>query len=207
VVTFGAVSFFHTAGLNAQPLHKSRTLYEVKWKGWQAQRAGWHFHGAYIKDGLLQVRGTTAAIAPYQIHTANYAVEAKIKLDSTSDSPNSFGVLFRSTTTDPDLQGSNVQAMVGGIIQLTLNGDTTSWAAFHSADNNVQMYKPNTEYDPGYSWHTYRVEVRNNSIRLFVDGRQATELKNFSTLFSGTRIGLYTAHSGTEVGTFKVTSL
>lgn len=51
-----------------------------------------------------------------------------------------------------------------------------------------------SDYDPGTDSHTYRVEVRGNRIRLFVDGQLAAHAKS-NPFLGNPRVGIYTIES------------
>lgn len=136
------------------------------------------------------------------------AVQARIKLaawtHSDSSENNLFGILFRGAdqgAADP------ATGLVGGVARGFLGCDGLySWAGIATADTDTEVRKETSRYRPDRGWHTYRLEVRGNQMRLLVDGklRNAITSKRFA---DQTAVGLYALAATIQIQAFRVIAL
>lgn len=137
--------------------------------------------------------------APYLVQGTNdYAVEAKIQVSSTnvhSYYP-CFGITVRGNPVGDSWQGYYVG--VGCNSYLT--------SVFISNVNTIDSYLKEAQFDPQKSWHTYRVEVKQNTISLLVDGGPILQLTD-NNFLSGSQVGLFCYSTQLSVSDFKVIGL
>lgn len=196
----------------AAPAAKSKTLYSAHFRngaaGWRAIGSGWSLH-----NGVLNFVGAGAGIfaAPYKPN-GNYAIQVKIRLvnwNSVSQTNcctvDSYGVLFRSNFADPATDST--EGLVGGVFNGSLASLTLIQAAFITASGYPDIYKVATDYDPGHSWHTFRVEVRGNNLKLIIDGSEATRFNNLNRFFANKGIGIISYGAQIQISRFKVVSI
>ncbi|MHB8991623.1 MAG: LamG domain-containing protein [Chloroflexota bacterium] len=152
--------------------------------GWPAT-SGWS-----VVDGLLVSDGSsqgTAILAPCQPEgVADYAVEAEIQLVNLGHRQK-FGLLARD-------------GYVGGI-------DSYSYANVrHASVGTLRSTLAQRDFDPGDGWHSYRLEVRGNRVRLLMDGTLLAEAMDNSYLSPG-RVGLWNNRVQLNVRSFKLIAL
>ena len=70
----------------------------------------------------------------------------------------------------------------------------------------LDAYLKEAQFAPGTTWHTYRVEVKANTIRFLVDGRLLLELRD-DTYLTGGQVGLFCYSVQLSVSDFKVIGL
>jgi hypothetical protein len=136
-------------------------------------------------------------VAPYQPKTANYAVEAQIQFlrftaPYTSSNPNDFfGIFVRSS--DPGNMGYD---------SYIINGEVKIRIAQGANPNPL----PYGHYSLGMSWHTYRVEVKGNTITFLIDNHKMAQLADNTYTVPGL-IGLIDNSTQLNVRSFTVFSL
>ena len=185
------------------PPRPNTVIYQANWSGGSG---GWPVGGQWaILDGKLLNNGSSQngiqygpIFAPFVPPIANYAVEASIQVVQQQSSPG-FGIFVRAPTTD-DL------GYVGGISgYLDAHGynDSATLAANNLSCDGTHPCNP---FDPGNSWHTYRLEVRGNSISYYIDGGFIVQLKDNQYLDPG-RVGILCGEAQIAVRSFKVIAL
>ena len=172
-------------------------LYQANWSkgtdGWDLKDSGWSVlgNGSIVSNGtpnkasyLDPVPNEGAIFAPYQPHTANYAVEvqARITIDNSDDEDCSFCIIVRNDGSLPYYGYSGYAEGLDDSTDLSTTFDRTAW-------------------------HTYRVEAKYNQITFFIDRQQISKEISNTYLKSG-RIGI-ADKQGTqaEVRSFKVFAL
>src|SRR5207247_5977057 len=121
-------------------------------------------------------------VAPYTLgNIINYAVEVKIKVDRYDDS-SCFGVVVRNEGTTGYAVGITCDSLQPSTIQITsdltgLNGNVLAQKSFNL--DNI--------------WHTYRIEVKGTTIKLFIDGNTKPILNTIDNEFlsDGGQVGLW----------------
>jgi hypothetical protein len=107
-----------------------------------------------------------------------------------------FGIIVRSVPTTGDFQG-----YVGGIYTVGMN------TAFI---RTYQAVLSKNSFDPGTSWHTYRVEVKGTTISFFIDPTQGSSpllTVEDNQYLSGGQIGLMCSLIQLDISSFKVIAL
>lgn len=169
---------------------------------WSGGSQDWTVHnGALYNDGTnTNTQAGPTIIAPCQPGTPNYAVEAKIQVTTPAQDPyphsdHCFGIILRGSSGQNGWQG--YRAEVCGL-------DTAYISAY--GDNNPLTQAP---FTPGTTTHTYRAEVKDNSIKLFIDGNLVDTANDnrLLTQESGQGVGLYSQYVQLQVSSFRVVAL
>lgn len=157
-----------------------KLLYQADWSN---DANNWNIAGQWKynrEKKMLMSDGTQTnfvILAPYKPQLKNYAVEANIQYDGDTSldgsfSINSFGIAFGIE--------KNGQGYVCDVVQGS--GATVSSIAEDGRADSIADY---TEYRPGTRAHTYRIEVRGNTIFSFIDGDEFAQISNVSPTFAG----------------------
>ncbi len=162
----------------------------VNIQSWTDGSPDWVVHnGILYNDGSNAKPTIPSIIAPCQPGSPNYAVEAKIQLTNQVDG--CFGIVLRTSyaTSICNAQYSPLP--------------DTAYVFF---SNTALISNP---FTPGTSLHTYRAEVRDNKIKLFIDGSLVTTATDNRLLTSETseQVGLYCQSLQLQVTSFRVTAL
>lgn len=153
----------------ATSLPAGTVLYQADWSHglsqWQAS-GGWQ-----VSQGQLEVAGNSLAkiTIPYRPAVANYAIEVRLEIVSLIQGEGGYWTVFGQK--QPGKDGFQAGA-------LGIKGSEERMSGSHG---QAQVYfDPLTamapgvglpvDYDPGFKWHTYRVEVLENSVRLRDNG-------------------------------------
>lgn len=176
-------------------------LYEADWSqgmdGWVGPGDWKLLGGMLLNDGTGDYSEFFPLIAPVDLAgTADYAVEAEIRV---VEEASSFGIVVRA-----DNRGGGYVAGVGrGWNRTSAISDLDGW--WGTNDLNGRLVD-GAIFDPRGDWHSYRVEVRGNTLRLFVDDAKLAEVMDNKYLEAG-RVGLWSCKYQLEVRSCKVTSL
>ncbi len=182
---------------------------------WTPGLDGW-FGSADWKTvrGMLVNDGTSSSIrmtitAPIVLDsTPNYVVETDIKVVhySENSAANSFGLVVRGSE---DGGGYGVGQCDQGpfltMVSCAPNQPADDIAVIWTAEDTNSVVAA-TAFRPGTSWHHYRVEAKDDSIRLVVDGGvvlRATDNK----YLDGERVGLWSSGCQINVRNFRVNAL
>ena len=160
--------------------------------GWSGSDGWTALRGELLCDGR-SFDLTVGVVAPVEVDTnADFAVEAEIRLLRYEITNGSFGVMAR------------------------VQEDGTGYAAGHDAADEVVVLRteegggrPTLDrqpFDPGEGWHTYRLEVRGNELRAFVDGSVVLGSTD-NTFLTGKRVGLWSSGAQLSVRRFEVGTL
>ncbi len=161
---------------------------------WTGGSPDWVVHnGILYNDGSSGSNNGPTIIAPCQPGTTNYAVEAKIQV--TNQSGGCFGIVLRGYSTQNGWQG--YKADVCGL--------NTAYISSYG-DYNALTQAP---FTPGTTLHTYRAEVKDNTIKFFIDGNlvDTTTDNRLLTTETGEGVGLYSQNVQLQVTSFQVTVL
>jgi hypothetical protein len=137
-------------------------------------------------------------VAPCQIGTAtNYAVESKIQVISTQNDF-SFGITVRGNPASAGWQG--YRAGIGD--------DSSSFGTVRLSGENYDdtTQGESASFDPGTSVHLYRVEAKDNTIKLFIDGNLILTMTD-NRYLTGSEVGLWSNDVQLQVSSFKVMAL
>jgi hypothetical protein len=211
----------NTATATPLPTSTPTTMYGSQWANgtteWTRGGAGsWSSSGAILAYGGS---GGSSFIAPYVNNQADYFVQADIQavnLDGGANIfPSGFGIVIRAPgPVDMSAYGSgNRPLLAAGTIQLidhhaVPNHSIDRFEAILADPNNfgtdlLYVNNESVDFNPGTDFHVYRVEVRNNDIRLIIDGHEAVGV-NTNQYFSQTRVGLYSMGARLNVKDFQV---
>jgi hypothetical protein len=132
-------------------------------------------------------------IAPCLPAVTNYAVEAKIQLTNLSGS--CFGIVVRGSSTQSGWQGYKAGICNTNLAYITAYGDLNPMAM--------------AAFAPGTTLRTYRCEVKDNTIKLFIDGTLVVTAADNRLLTSrgNEQVGLYAQNVQLQVSSFQVTAL
>jgi serine/threonine protein kinase len=170
-------------------------LYQADWSsglnGWVGG-ADWK-----VADGMLisdAPRDRSIIAAPYVPRTADYAVEADIQRTDDNTGFVSFSILAR---------GDRLQGYWAGAHLGTGRSPGVGVEAELPSVPKLLMFK---YFDPGKEWHRYRVDVRGDTIRMYVDGKLMIDVVD-DTYRSSTGTGLWSWGTRINVRDFHVLSL
>lgn len=178
-----------------------KLLYQADWS---SNSDNWNVVGQWKYDRekkMLISDGSQTnfiILAPYQPLLRNYAVEAEIQYSgntsvSGSLSLNSFGIAFGI--------GIHGQGYVCDIVNGL--GATVSSVEESGRADSITDY---SDYRPGTSFHTYRIEVRGGTVFSFIDGKEFAQTTNASPLQTGS-VGIRANKVILHVKSFKIFSL
>lgn len=198
----------------ATPIPKPGTvLYSADWSqgmnGWTGAPEWKTTNGMLVSDGSNESYGdngpsSTEVMAPYQPGAVNdYAVEVRMQYISVkSQILPSFGIVVRE---NPTQKGTGYYGAFGraSCCDSTLVAfiNLASGSYVSSDDTLVK-----TPYFWDNKWHTYRLEVQSNKIRLLVDGNLATTITDNNYLAGGA-VALRTANTQVQVSSIKIIAL
>jgi serine/threonine protein kinase len=176
-----------------------QTLYSANWSSGLGDWTG-AAQWKWIQKGQIGSDGTSTdnflLLSSYHPSTPNYAVEAQIQLVRyTSSYYGDFGILVRT-----DAGGNGYYASVdqtNGLIIALMDGSNQD---NYGANLNQNSYTPDTKY------HTYRIEVKTNTITLFLDGQQIGQATD-NTYLDARQVGLRAYNAEINVTSFKVFAL
>jgi hypothetical protein len=192
----------------AAHLSKAKILYQANFSrgasGWQTGGDGnW-----FVRSGILRANAGTSydgtlVAAPYRVRSSNYSVSAKMRVavwKSDASLPE-FGVAIRlpNGTLSP---GTDSSGLVGGVVSF---GERTAGIYTPGGAGAARFYQNRPPYDPRNNWHKVQLQVRGNSIKLLIDGNEATHV-NSNLSFSNARVGLFANGVRLQVATFRVIS-
>lgn len=187
---------------------KGDTLYQANWSsgmnGWIGSN-DWHVvSGMLVNDGTqYETDGNPTIIAPYLPSSADYAVIADIQLVRYSDEGSisgldDFGIVVRS----PEGGGgySFIVCASAGFQSCGKNDDEVLLSDGNAAPIDEMQYHPQSK------WHTYRIEVKGDTITVLIDGGTVFQDTDNKYLDAG-RIGLWSNDSQISIRSFKVIML
>jgi hypothetical protein len=185
-------------------------LYQADWSGgfngWTASPDWKTVSGQLVNDGTNDDATQFAHPPEITPYTANYAVEAEIQYVRDGYGcypPADYGyVAF----------GLSVRGESSGDYRVGIVHRYGTIAAFifdhGSSDTCPNFYPPlaKASYSLDTNWHTYRVEVRGNDIKLLIDGQSVIEAIDNHHLTSNS-VGLWSTGTVVNVRSFKVIAL
>jgi hypothetical protein len=121
--------------------------------------------------GGLVNPGSSAVAEPWlvisAVPSATFAVEAEIRVNGRLDSvcDQSFGLTAGSPGADQVFGGGLIFPCASETPQARLT-DVSVWEDGYNADPALAE----ETFDPGDDWHTYRLELRGDELRLLIDG-------------------------------------
>lgn len=122
-------------------------------------------------DDMLVIAGANATSEPWlkvaSVPSPDFAIEAEMRVTMVLDSvcDQSFGVVGGSP---------GASQVYGGGILFPCSGDGDEARLTNISDwedgYNADVALSENRFDPGEDWHTYRLELRGNRLRLIIDG-------------------------------------
>ncbi|HZU66957.1 MAG TPA: hypothetical protein VFA09_06730 [Ktedonobacteraceae bacterium] len=165
------------------------------WRGWHLGNGWKQLNNLLLNDGTngdYNGRPTLVAPARCQPKTTDYAVEATIQVVSTSrNSYSGFGLNVRGLPSPSTQTGYSTYI------------DSSSGANIAIAGGDAIN---TTSFNPGTSFHTYRAEVRGNTINFLIDGKSVLNVVDNRFISAG-EVGLWCANMQIEMSSFKVVKL
>ncbi len=181
-------------------------LYTADWSnglnGWTGSSEWSTANGELISNGhwpgsssAPATTGDDSVLSPYQPSTADYALEARIRILSAPD---------------------KCWLALRGRVQRDGSGYNGYFVGFdaYMGDGIIAYFTPSIgffplqskSYSPGSDWHTYRAEFQGNQITLKIDGNSVLQVTNNANPSPG-QIGLENGDCQIEVSSFKVIAL
>jgi hypothetical protein len=159
-------------------------------------------NGMLVNDGTGSFSDFAPIFAPYKPDSEDYAVEAEIQVIQSANA-SSFGVVVRADGKD----GYAVGAGAGQGRHWRQKDTNICYLGGAWATNGMRdCIAEGQVFDPGTDWHTYRIEVKVNTITLFIDDAFMTEVTDNKFTLAG-RVGLWSNKYQLEVRSFKVIKL
>jgi hypothetical protein len=155
--------------------------------------------GMLLNDGTRGAPSFAPIIAPYSPESADYAVEAEIRVIRDG---HSFGVVVRARDNRGYAVGVGQNLMRRTPNICYLDG-STSW---HYRSGCIDPREEVPVFNPSPDWHTYRIEVNGNVITLLIDGKFMTCVADNKFLSAGS-VGLWSSGYQLEVRNFRVIAL
>jgi hypothetical protein len=166
-------------------------------KKWPLSAEWKYLNGMLVNDGSGNT-STSWIRAPYSPGAlSNYAVEADIQL--IRDDEGAFGIVVRASG-EGDGYWVGVQRSDWTTPRLTASVNIGKAPELSGSD--VAM----TSFDPGSDWHTYRVEVEGNTIRMLVDGGLVVEAID-NRFLNGGDVGLFSYYRQINIRDFKIIAM
>ncbi|GCE11637.1 hypothetical protein KTT_14960 [Tengunoibacter tsumagoiensis] len=183
-------------------------LYQSDWsKGlgdWQGD-SGWQVSDASLKT---DANGMYTITSPYTPQLENYVVEVHLKILKIPQSGGGIEVI-----ADPAKQKSGYQA---GLINL-LAPDALHTFAVHpealvlfvpSSSSEANTASQYHDFEPGYNWITYRVEVKKSWVGLYINNQLVSYGSSADTSqLSVGPIHLYSIKIEVQVDSFRIVSV
>lgn len=190
-------------------------IYKADWSkgmnGWTASN-DWHLvNGMLVNDGSqYNYDGNPTAIAPYPPDDiTNYSVQAEIRLDRYTDEGGgvaTFGIVARS----PDGNGGykfGSCAAAGLIVSCGGSGQPDFEVILSDGSFYYDTPVKEVPFRPDYAvWHTYRIDVQDNIVTGWIDGRRVFQVTNNKYLSAG-QVGLWSDRCQISVRSFQITTL
>lgn len=160
--------------------------------------------------GLVNLGENAAAarwISLTRTPRSSMAIEAEMRVTGALSTvcDQSFGLVGGSESSGGVIGTGVIFPCSGGPAQARIT-DVTSWGGGY----NVAPVLADTEFDPGSDWHTYRFELQDGEVRLFIDGDEVlreTADPGISPAATDIEAGLWSQGVGVEVRRIEVTAI
>jgi hypothetical protein len=171
--------------------------YQADWlqgfNGWAGDESWKTVNGMLVNDGSAFPGSIIAPYKPGRHGVKDYAVEAEIQV--IGDPARSFGIIVRSSYYAGYLGYTG-----GGIFT---EEHLSAQIAIDCCGGNI-LNKSN--FGMNNEWHTYRVEVSGNEVRLLIDGSEYVHVTD-NRFLEGGEVGLWSDRIQIQVRTFKIEEL
>ncbi len=157
------------------------------------------FNGMLVNDGTSNQQSGPTILAPCDLgDVTDYAVEANIQVVYWPHCCDfNFAMVVRAVSSGGSWQGYSVGD------QLQDSGSVSNVAASPGDFSTTLASAP---FDPGSDYHTYRVEVKGNRIRLLIDGGTKLDVTNNTSLSAG-QVGFWSSGVQLDINSFKIIAL
>jgi hypothetical protein len=173
------------------------------WTTWYADQNNFSvLNGNLVSNGRTFGGINAPLLAPINLGTPDYTVEARIKIDSLADLGNggsAFGFILRGTDlwncytlSIGGYDGVKTGKVGHSVYDLSAIATSISWQADNGGD-----------YIPDMNWHTYQASAIGNQITLSVDGQVLAQITDNKFLNPG-QVGLWSNNYQLEVSSFIV---
>lgn len=177
-------------------------LYQAdsSWSGWSGS-PDWHIaNGMLVNDGTAEGGGPTI-VAPYQSPVSDYAVEANIQVVHWNTCCIAqFAIVVRASSNNNGWQGysvgDDIASFAGPQYVAQVSSSTGDYGSSLGSD----------PFDPGSASHLYRIEVKGNNIKFFIDGGLKLSV-NDNTYLTGGQVGLWSFGVQLNITSFKIIAL
>lgn len=186
-------------------------LYHADWSqnlaGWQGASARGGVGAWQVHAGNLQIdaKGDQIITAPYQPTVQNYAIEVRVRIRSVTQDDGGFLIGAQ--------KGAGKNGYQAEVIGLRKPG-THAYAIHPQCEVTIDPIDAmdsamlTHDYEPGYVWHTYRLEIRGAQVVLFVDDQLSSHATSSQTRqLSRGPIQILDTNTSIEVNNFRVTAL
>jgi hypothetical protein len=150
-------------------VHSGTLLYKADWShgsaGWQTA-SGWK-----IEQGQLVTESDAPVTIPipYTPTTPNYAVELRARIVRLLHRDGDYVSIVTQPTATKDGYQAGLSDLKG--TEPRPNGSHGQAQAFlNPVSSTLEGTGRPIDYEPHFNWHTYRVEVKDNEVTLFIDG-------------------------------------
>ncbi|HLL78763.1 MAG TPA: family 16 glycoside hydrolase [Ktedonobacteraceae bacterium] len=168
---------------------------DASWSGWSGTKE-WNILNGMLTNNGSGYPGQPTILAPVVLSVSDYAVEAKIQVVNWPRCCYSqFAIVVRASNGSGYWQGYSVG--------VDLQNPSAEISA-HAGDFGSLL--GNAPFDPGAGWHTYRVEVKGDTIKLLIDGGVKMSLVDNSYL-SGGQVGFWSYEVQLNISSFKIVAL
>lgn len=211
--TGGSTSSQHTQPTSTTTLQPEATslpagtvLFQANWAQGLSQ---WQASGAWkINQGQLEIENDSSdaatIIIPYRPAVANYALEVRMQVVRLPQE-GGFYSIFATKQPGKDGYHADVYSLLGTEHRPFGEHPTVTVALDPPADSSVTYYN---DYEPGFKWHTYRIEVRGNAVSLLDYGAQiAYSNSNVTNNLSNGPLGLSCGVVVLRVSSIRILSL
>lgn len=194
------------------PIPTQGLLYETgidkgEFEKWSLTPGWGRLAGMLINNGTRGDKDFFPALAAYGPASADYAVEADIRVVKESDRlGDSFGVVVRVNGEEGYAVGVASRGGPTRICYLSAWKGVGFVGGGNSIRDNSRCRPAGQTFSPDEKLHTYRVEVRRNTIRLLIDDNVMTEATD-NMFTSGSGTGLWSSHYQLEVPGFRIFAL
>jgi len=182
-------------------------MYQADWttgmNGWSGSKDWKYVSGMIVDDGSVsQPSKDTWIVSPYQPKTADYALEVEIQTIAPKCGKqygaDDFGIIARATNDGAIVGGYHCAA--GPFRGSPPGGLGIAATPYFTLQTDTQAYPQDAE------WHTYRLEIKGNTMTLLLDGTKRITVADNTYLVSG-KVGLFSNGAQISVRSFKVIAL
>lgn len=176
-------------------------LYQAdqSWSGWSGTKEWNVLNGMLTNDGT-GYPGMPTILAPYQLQVSDYAVEANIQVVNWHRCCYSqFAIVVRAST-------NSYGSWQGYSVGEDLEDNVPSTANIAADAGHISPSLANAPFDPGTAWHTYRIEVKGNTIKLLIDEGVKFAITD-NTYLSGGQVGFWSYEVQLNISNFKIIAI